>query len=68
MPLDTDTYKELRYRSVHAVAKAPSKCIRIFFNPQIFLCGFKGFHVYTYPYSYRIRPSARIRIHSQFVS
>ena len=28
----------------------------IFFNPQLFLSGFKNFHVHTYPYSYRICP------------
>ena len=39
-------------------------CILIFFNPQIFLCGFKNFHVHTYLYSTRMRPSTRIRIHS----
>ena len=38
-------------------------CILIFFNPQIFLCGFKNFHVHTYLYSTRMRPSTRIRIH-----
>ena len=40
-----------------------------FLNPQIFLCGFgKNFHVHTCPYSNRICPSTRIRIHSQFLS
>ena len=33
-----------------------STCIRIFLNPQIFLCGFENF------------PSTPIGIHSQFVS
>ena len=28
--------------------QAPSKRIRIFFNSQIFLRGFKNFHVHTY--------------------
>ena len=42
--------------------------IRIFFNPQIFLCGFKNFHVHTYPYSNRINFPfpARIRLVSGF--
>ena len=50
------------------VFSAPSTSIPIFFNPQMFLCGFKNFHAHTYPYSNRICPSTRIRIHSQFVS
>ena len=40
------------------------KRIRVFMNPQIFISGFKNFHVHTYPFSNRIWPSTRIRIHS----
>ena len=35
-------------------------------NPQLFLFGFKHFHVFTYPYSNRICPSIRIRHVSGF--
>ena len=49
--------------------KAPSARIHIFLNPQIFLCRFKNsFHVHTFPYSNRICPSIRIRIHFHLVS
>ena len=33
-------------------------------NPQLFLSGYKNFHVHKYPHSNRIYPSTRIRIHS----
>ena len=48
-----------------ATFKASSTRIWIIFNPQIFLSGFKNFHVYTNPYSNRICPSTRI--HSQLI-
>ena len=35
--------------------------IRVFLNPQLFLSGFKNFHVHTHPYSNGICPSTRIR-------
>ena len=34
---------------------------QIFLTPQLFLSGFKNFHVHTYPFSNRICPSTRIR-------
>ena len=37
------------YASRHTRSEALSIRIRIFFNPQLFLCGFKFFHVHTYP-------------------
>ena len=43
--------------------KAPSTGIRIFLNPQLFLSGFKNFHVHTCPYL-NSDFFFRIRIHS----
>ena len=34
---------------------------------QMFLCGFKNFHVHTYPCSNRICPSTRIRHVTEFI-
>ena len=48
----------------NCITKASSSSIRIFFNPQLFLSGFKNFHVHTYPNSKRICASTRIRIQS----
>ena len=39
----------------------PSTLIRIFLKPQLFLSGFRNFHVGTYPDANRICPSTRIR-------
>ena len=49
------------------LAEDPSTRIRIFLNPQIFLCRLENFHVHTYLYSNRIGPSTPFRVHSQFV-
>ena len=38
-------------------SQASSTRIQIFLNPQLFLSGFKTFHVHTHPYSNRICPS-----------
>ena len=48
----------------NCITEASSSSIRIFFNPQLFLSGFKNFHVHTYPNSKRICASTRIRIQS----
>ena len=46
------------------ITNTQSTLIRTFFNPQIFLCWFKNFHVHNYLHSNQICPSTRIRIHS----
>ena len=39
--------------------KAPSKRIRVFLNPQLFLSGLKNFHVHSYPTPIRIYSSTQ---------
>ena len=62
--LNTTWQRLTGWQAIQAFIQAPSTRIRIFLNPQLFLSGFKNFHVHTHPFSNRICPSTRIRIHS----
>ena len=53
----------------HNLTQAPSTRIRIFLNPQLFLSGFKSFHVHTsplpvhtYPLTYPLEPMTALGI------